>query len=75
MDDTRNPKSDPSPIFISPADLPLDLEPPLFMTKRASSEDFHMNCADIFHATPSHPTKKRNVAHIPCDHDGSQKGT
>lgn len=75
MDDTRNPKLDPSPIFISPADLPLDLEPPLFMTKRASSEDFHMNCADIFHATPSHPTKKRNVAHIPCDHDGSQEDT
>ena len=75
MDDTRNPKSDSSPIFISPADLPLDLDPPLFMTKRASSEDFHMNCADIFHAIPSHPTKKRNVAHIPCDHDGSQKGT
>ncbi len=50
--DPRNPKPDPAPVFISPADLPLALEPPLFMTKRASSDDFHRNCADIFHATP-----------------------
>ena len=46
MDDTRNPKPDLSPIFISPADLPLDSPLPLFMTKRKSVEEFDMKCRD-----------------------------
>ena len=46
MDDTRNPKPDLSQVFISPADLPLGLEPPLFMTKRKSVEEFYMKCRD-----------------------------
>lgn len=41
MDDSQKPKPDVSPVFITRADLPADLPPPIWITKQASSEDFH----------------------------------
>jgi len=57
MDDSPKPKPDVSPVFISRADLPSDLPPPLFVTKAASSEDAATKCWGTSPSTPTEPTK------------------
>lgn len=59
MEDSAKPKQETSRVRILQPGEQLDWEPPLFMTKAASSEDFATKCSDIMALIRSLQQKSR----------------